>query len=97
MTDHTGPNTGPGGCHDGLLSRRYQRLLSTGVVAAAPIPAVPPTAPRISATSRRVTPDDRDSAADTVATFLTLTPASDRQPTRRRVRAARTFLARWPT
>src|SRR5450755_807317 len=91
MTDHTGPNTGPGGCHGGLLSRRYQRLLSTGVVAAAPIPAVPPTAPTMSAASRRVRPDGRDSAADTVVMFLTLPPAlSDpepTQPTRRRIRS----------
>src|SRR5512142_3513937 len=76
MTDHTGPNTGPGGCHDGLLSRRYQRLLNTGVVAAAPIPAVLATAPRMSAASRRVRPDGRDSLADTVAMFLTLPPSS---------------------
>src|SRR5664279_1853291 len=82
MTDHTGPNTRPGGCHGGLLSRRYQRLLSTGVVAAAPIPAVPATAPRISAASRRVRPDGRDSAADTVPMFLTLPPPlSDPEPT----------------
>src|SRR5512142_1425711 len=91
MTDHTGPNTGPGGCHDGLLSRRYQRLLSTGVVAAAPIPAVPATTPRISAASRPLTPEDRDSAADPVAMFLTLPPAlSDPEPTQpssRRIRS----------
>ena len=24
-TVHTGPKSGPGGCHDGLSSRRYQR------------------------------------------------------------------------
>src|SRR5512142_1059080 len=85
MTDHTGPKIGPGGCHGGLLRRRYQRLFSTGVVAAAPIPAVPPTAPRISAASRPLTPDDRngDSAADPVAMFLTLAPClSDPEPTR---------------
>src|SRR5664279_4121976 len=82
MTDHTGPNTRPGGCHGGLLSRRYQRLLSTGVVAAAPIPAVPATAPRMSAASRPLRPDGRDSAADTVAMFLTLPPSlSDPEPT----------------
>src|SRR5664279_4603087 len=74
MTDHTGPNTRPGGCHGGLLSRRYQRLLSTGVVAAPPIPAVPATAPRISAASRRVRPDGRDSAADTVPMFARYHP-----------------------
>src|SRR4051812_46695318 len=39
-TVDTGPKTGPGGCHDGLSSRRYQRLLSAGVVARAPKPAV---------------------------------------------------------
>jgi hypothetical protein len=72
MTDHTGPNTGPGGCHGGLSSRRYHRLLRTGVVAIAPIPAVPATAPTIRAASRRVSPGGRDSAADALATHLTL-------------------------
>src|SRR5947209_15441624 len=78
MTDHTGPNTGPGGCHGGLLSRRYQRLLSTEVVAAAPSPAVAPTAPRINAASRPVRPVCKGSTA---ATFRTLPPPlSDPDP-----------------
>jgi hypothetical protein len=69
---HTGPNTGPGGCHEGLSSRRYQRLPSTGVVASAPIPALAPTAPTMSAASRWVSPGEGASRADSVATFVTL-------------------------
>src|SRR5947209_14922648 len=72
MTVHTGPNTGPGGCHRGFLSRRYQRLSSALVVASAPSPAVAPIAPRTPATSHRVSPPWRCSGSGATATEATL-------------------------